>query len=613
MKKTLKYISAIFLASAAAVSCGDRFLETEGPAYSDANFPATVEDVCQMVTGVYSSLYSAYNDCGAATWFVYSNIVSDEELGGGGGNDLDVQAMDRMLYNDRDFFAPFWRYCYEGINRANRVIDYIDNVTWDNNEDLRSQCLGEARFLHAYFYFMLTQMFGDVPLLTASYITEEMLPPASAEEVIYPYIISELEAARNLLPPTSYSGADPNCGHVTKYTAEALMARVAMFYWGFYKHITELVTAGGQQIQLVEFEGCYGGVRSTDDIVAALKDIVASGKFGLLEDFRSLWPYSNRALWDCTKENEWTPGKSYMYIADMDRENCFHENGDDDACTSREVLFSVRCNTTPGRTNNLTCLYGLRQPGADGIFPANTGQGYGTVNPGLWDMWTQAENNQSMSYTDIRKLGSIFDLRDELAGYTFGYDNAMEEAGYAQKKIQTIQSYIGDKLFLNAMSSGYYYGDGTTDLGLRNNPTDIILLRYSDVLLMITELTGDPSYMNQVQRRSGVPETAYSLKAMQDERLWEFACEGIRWTDMRRWSGNEGEANCYCAKSLQNNQSGKYIYNMGQKEVHKYNYAERYVQTDGFLDYPESVVTASDGRIQHKESWGASAYFDRCR
>ena len=606
MKKTLKYISGIFLAAATAVSCGDKFLETEGPEHTGANFPKTVEDVRQMVNGVYSSLYSAYNDCGAATWFVYSNIVSDEELGGGGGNDLNVQAMDRMLYNDRDFFAPFWRYCYEGINRANLVIDYIDNVTWDNNEGLRNQCLGEARFLHAYFYFMLTQMFEDVPLLTASDITEEMLPPASAEEVIYPYIISELEAAKNLLPTTSYSGDDPNCGHVTKYTAQALMARVAMFYWGFYKHIPDLAPANCPEIHLAEFEGCSGGAIYKDNIVDNIKDIVQNGGFKILEDFRSLWPYSNRELWDCT---QWAEDWRYAFIADMNRVNCFHENGDDDACTSREVLFSVRCNTTPGRTNNLTRLYGLRQPGGNGIFPANTGQGYGTVNPGLWDMWTQAENNQSNPYTDIRKLGSIFDLRNELAGYTFGYDNAMEEAGYAQKKIQTIQSYIGDKLFLNAMSSGYYYGDGTTDLGLRNNPTDIILLRYSDVLLMLTELTGDAWHMNQVQRRASVPETAYSLKAVQDERLWEFACESIRWTDMRRWSGKDANKDCYCAKALQNNQSGKYIYNMGQKEVHKYNYAERYVQTNGFLDYPESVVTASDGRIQHKESWDASAYF----
>ena len=81
---------------------------------------------------------------------------------------------------------------------------------------------------------------------------------------------------------------------------------------------------------------------------------------------------------------------------------------------------------------------------------------------------------------------------------------------------------------------------------------------------MLTELTGDASYMNQVQARAGVPQTAYSLKAVQDERRWEFALEGLRFNDMRRWSGIDSGESSYAAKALEA-QKGKMIVCYGQK------------------------------------------------
>ena len=91
-------------------------------------------------------------------------------------------------------------------------------------------------------------------------------------------------------------------------------------------------------------------------------------------------------------------------------------------------------------------------------------------------------------------------------------------------------------------------------------------MRYADVLLMMTELTGEASYMNQVQRRAGVPETPYTLANVQNERRWEFVFEGLRFNDMRRWSGIDGGENCYAAKALQaqiTNLSGKMVQNPG--------------------------------------------------
>jgi len=134
-------------------------------------------------------------------------------------------------------------------------------------------------------------------------------------------------------------------------------------------------------------------------------------------------------------------------------------------------------------------------------------------------------------------------------------------------------------------------------------------MRYADVLLMLTELTGDASYMNQVQRRAGVPETAYSLKNIQNERRWEFAMEGLRFNDMRRWSGvDKHSESSYAAKALQA-QKGKQIVCLGQKankrslEHMTCSWSKRYADTKGFLPKPQSQITLMSGKLAQNPGW----------
>jgi hypothetical protein len=140
---------------------------------------------------------------------------------------------------------------------------------------------------------------------------------------------------------------------------------------------------------------------------------------------------------------------------------------------------------------------------------------------------------------------------------------------------------------------------------------DFYLMRYADVLLMLTELTGDATYMNQVQKRAGVPETAYSLKAVQDERRWEFAFEGLRFNDMRRWSGTDGGESCYAAKALQA-QAGKQVVvkgNTANKVSMKHmtcSWAKRYADTNGFLAKPKSQITLMNGKLVQNPGWDAA-------
>lgn len=106
-------------------------------------------------------------------------------------------------------------------------------------KSLRNQLLGEAYFMRGLYYLWLSQLFGDVPLITSSVVTPEMEEQADAETAIYPQILSDMVSGKNLMGTERGFGD----GHANKYVAEAFIARAYMFWAGFYKNAGEL--AGG--------------------------------------------------------------------------------------------------------------------------------------------------------------------------------------------------------------------------------------------------------------------------------------------------------------------------------------------------------------------------------
>ena len=205
----------------------------------------------------------------------------------------------------------------------------------------------------------------------------------------------------------------------------------------------------------------------------------------------------------------------------------------------------------------------------------------------------------------------MIDLDNELAQYTYEKDDC-EESGYSVKKYAEVNL---DAAGANndtwwTMAEGYPSSSlGNSMQG--DHFEDFYLMRYADVLLMLTELTGDAQYMNQVQKRAGVPETPYSLKAVQNERRWEFCFEGIRFNDMRRWSGIDSGEGSYAAKALQA-QDGKLVVCLGQKgnkrPMHHMtsSWSSRYAATNGFLAKPQTQITLMNGKMTQNPGWDAS-------
>ena len=618
-----KYIlSALAVCSAAIFTSCDDMLDTD-PRVTDATsatFPGKIADVEALNTATYSIMNTmGGGDPDNQNPFLWWEVMSDNCFGSGGLQDNKVKSLHHLVQmNSNQYEQPFVL-LYGGINRANNQIETIDNVDWTGNEAKRNQLLGEGYFMRGLYTLWLTQLYGDVPLITSTLITEEMKAQVSAEEVIYPQILSDFVSAQNLM------STEKSSGHANKYVAEAFMARAYMFWAGFYKKVADLSTGSAPAINLVEQEGCTAASLSQADVVSALRDIVSSGAYELLEDYRSLWQYSNSYVWDETqKAIETGTGHAYKFIADMKREHCFDQPGMGNG--NKEELFQIQFMNASKwdldqkgpyscarmYCNYLSVFWALRVNGHNGdrnfTYPFTQGWGQGTPSNNIWDDWTVAENEGG--YTDIRKLGSLIDgvTENKEIDYEFVKD-CCEASGFGVKKYNgvTLDALTGD-------TPWWDFAGGENFKGTLENPMqgdhfeDFYLMRYADVLLMLSEMTGDAQYMNQVQKRAGVPETPYSLKELQNQRRWEFAFEGLRFNDMRRWSGKDGGESCYAAKALQA-QAGKQMVvkgNVANKATMKHmtcSWTKRYADTNGFLAKPQSQITLMNGKLIQNPGW----------
>lgn len=584
MKKVL-YIAVTALMF---TSC-ESFLDTESyTKKTTGNYPVTEKDAIQMVTGVYATLNKPIANC-QNTYFYLSELAADDRFGGGGENDKDMQVMDHLLYTNINRFQSFWTDRYSGINRANMAIANLDKVT---NEEMRNQMMGEALTLRAFFYSELVEMFGSVPLITTvpQNVSEAQVYPAqSPVDDVYAAIASDLKKAIEIMPDNKWNNTVSGSGHLTKWTAEALLGRVFLFYTGFY---------GKESLPLLGEDGTIAGSIAKAEVVTALEDCINNSGHELVSDYRSLWPYSN------------TVSKPfYPYVEDAPEWVRDGENP--------EQVFAIKCShladwsTTIGYSNQYMLHFAIRSHGgADqfkNLFPFGQGWGAGPVSPKLWKEWQAAEPN------DPRREASILD-GSKTQDYVYGADKQMEETGLWQKKIIATTApkstkkddndkTIIDKLFNSFTSSKDYYGDGEDDDFQLGHEVDLNVIRFADVLLMHSELTQTADGINRVRARAKLPAVTYSETALRNERRWELAFEGTRWADIRRWG---------IAKDALSKQLGSDIWNRGVATIMKEQgagYAARYEATQGFMPIPQTEIDLSNGVLKQNAGWDASAVF----
>lgn len=611
MKKIYNFV-LIACCAAAFVSCDD-LLDTENYTKQDSsNFPSTITDVNNELAAMYGAMNDMNNYPLEMPYFI-DDIMSDDNLGGGSDADKEPKALEHFTSVGGGMFDHFWELAYAGIARANGIIYTIDNVDWKGDVDARNQACGEGYFMRALYHFWLTQHFGDIPLINTASVPNPC-PEVSAENEVYPQIMSDLYSASKLMNKKID-------GHANKYAAEALLARVYMFYHGFYKNAGELAKANLEPVELNAQDSVKAGtVLTKENVIDALKDIKKNGGFSLLKDFRSLWQYSNRVT-----------QKDYPYTQDIPADQTF-KNGND------EELFQIRfgnATTYAGDpatkyplayTNYISLYLALRcdgDNGKEGTFPYGEGWGQCTVSSALVNDWEAAETVDKKE--DPRRKASIIDCANDLTSYQYT-SKCTEETGYYTRKYMSVTAksdIAGTKTQDWNKTTDYTwwaFEAAWTGMSGANNMqeghyADYYLIRYADVLLMLTELTGDKQYMNEVRDRAKLPPHEYTWTNIQNERRFELAFEGQRYQDLRRWSGiNATESSLIC--TALGKEEGQDINCQGSWRTLRHmsgadnGWAKRYVATKGFLRKPDAQIQLANGAMKQNEGWtGADAQY----
>jgi hypothetical protein len=173
-----------------------------------------------LMTGLSSDELTLYSGVTSSTYQAYFKNALSVSVGGSSSG--------------FEFWPPLYNYIY----RSNAAIEGLSSKEAQAlTPSIRQQLTGEAKFLRAFFYFYLVNLYGDVPLaLNTDYTINASLARTSGTSV-YQQIISDLQDAESLLSDKFLDGtvlkATTERVRPTKWAASALLAR-AFLYMGDY-------------------------------------------------------------------------------------------------------------------------------------------------------------------------------------------------------------------------------------------------------------------------------------------------------------------------------------------------------------------------------------------
>ncbi len=588
MKKILLYFAACLLVF---ISCEkiDSLLDTTNYQKEDTeSYPTNEKGAERLVNSAYSTMHSLYTGSIFRINLFRRMIASDDIYGGGSTSSKETTAADRLLAPSMDEDNSPWKSYYNGLHRCNFALEAISDMDDDLfTGDNKSWYLGQAHFMRAFYLWELAERYETFPLTLSSEV--ENIPKASVDE-IYAAIASDLVDAINMIPAKYGYSQDTNlAGRATKYAAEALMGRVWLFYTGFYK------------------KSDMAGITKSQ-VIAWLEDCANTSvsKFDLENDQREIWMYTN----------EYSSG--FKYGTDFDtyasREN-LHWVGNH----SKETVWGVHFSYTGTGYNRLPEWLGFRNsaqtPNKDSYPYSAGGNGNASVNPKFVKEWYE---DPDYGPTDKRFYGTILTANKKKINSAYpwygenayvelpnfpGHDSKeIERTWFYTKKYQAMAAY-SDGAKTKMMKNFFNLVNGAISNNAKSgNKNDAIYIRFADVLLMLDELKETVTGMNRLRARAGLaPYDGYTFERLQKERRYEFATEGMRFNDLRRWYPETA------GQIIEQNQTGGYIEFKGKpttyQELPGRSFSQRYALTRGFWMIPQEQIGLQEGMLTQNKGF----------
>lgn len=235
---------------------------------SPSNFYNNADESNVAVTSIYNSYNRTIGlyDFGMSTlascpspklqqrvWWrrMYSNYTTTSS---------DTQALPRV-----------WNAFYQGIFRANTVINELENINFEEDDNKRIEHIAEAKWLRAWSFFNLVQLFGAVPLpLSPAATVEDAQLPRTPIEDVYQQIILDLEAAEAHLPTNKRPESE--IGRPIRATATFLLAKVYLTMAGFPLQDNAKLSLAQTKIQeVINLEGTSQGYELLESYEEAIR------------------------------------------------------------------------------------------------------------------------------------------------------------------------------------------------------------------------------------------------------------------------------------------------------------------------------------------------------
>lgn len=402
-----------------------------------------------------------------------------------------------------------WGICYSNIRAVNQFLKHLPIIPFNNA--LKAQAAAEAHFLRAWYYTMLMQHYGGVPIVGDTiYATADHIDvKRNAYSTCVNYVLSECDAAAAVLPD-AWTGAQ--YGRASKGACLALKSRVLLFA------ASPLFNNGG----------------------------LAAGSAGL--DTVVAYPDSDPNRWQRAADAAKAVIALSAYQLYVDSTSKAGEKG-----YGFQAVFQKRYNTE----------FILNR-----MFPDNK------YLESLWDVPSRGGSGGSFPYqemVDAFPMSNGIEITDPTSGYDPNnpYRDRDPRLGYTILHDSSLRVTFGTnqasplKLYVNGGGDAVYKGTPTglyifkmVDPNTINNSVGntnrvIPLIRYAEVLLNFAEATNEASgptpevyqSLEAIRQRAGLRpyqlptglDQAQMRAVIQKERRIELAYEGFRFFDVRRW------------------------------------------------------------------------------
>lgn len=264
MKNFVSYV--VFGAFILMVSCTD-LTETVYDQITEENFNPTADDIPSLVAPAYSPLrgmklgwYSFFDLQEESSDIMVTPVRPNGWYDGGTYIRLHKHEWDRFQGQPSTTYGR----TFSGINAVNRVIFQIESGVVPM-ESGQAELLAELRGLRAYYYWLLMDNFGNIPIVTD--FSDDSLPEQSTRQEAYDFVVSELNAA---IPNLTTEVSQATYGRFTQWAAKALLARVYL----------------NAEV--------YTGTAQWQNVITNANDILNGGPFVLESDYKANFSLENQ-------------------------------------------------------------------------------------------------------------------------------------------------------------------------------------------------------------------------------------------------------------------------------------------------------------------------------